>query len=106
MVVYLPGAASERGRLEARERAVLHNAVRKLEALGPDLGYPHSSDVPGADRSRELRPRAGRSAFRALYRQIGGLFVIAAIAPEALHDRKGLDRACHAAETRLGEIEE
>lgn len=104
--MYLPGTATERDRLEARERAALYNAVRKLEALGPDLGYPHSSAVQGADRLRELRPRAGRSAFRALYRQVSGLFVIAAIGPEALHDRKGFGRACRAAEFRLGEIEE
>ncbi len=62
-VVYLPGAAAERDRLEARERAAFYKAVRKLEALGPDLGYPHSSAVQGADPLRELRPRAGPGAF-------------------------------------------
>jgi len=32
------------------------NAIDKLGALGPALPYPHSSDVRGADRLRELRP--------------------------------------------------
>lgn len=39
-VRYLPEAEQERDKLPAAERAALYNAVRKLEALGPDLGYP------------------------------------------------------------------
>jgi hypothetical protein len=105
-VVYLPDAATERDALDARERSALYNAVNKLQVLGQDLGYPHSSAVQGTDRLRELRPRAGRSPTRALYRQVGGRFVIAAIGPEALHDRKGFVRACRAAIDRLGELEE
>lgn len=66
MVVYLPGAVAERDTLDARERSALYNAVRKLQVLGPELGYPHSSAIQGADRLRELRPRAGRSPTRAL----------------------------------------
>ncbi len=45
----------------------------KLGAYGPLLGYPHTSAVRGAEGLRELRPRAGRSAWRALYRQVGEL---------------------------------
>jgi hypothetical protein len=79
VVVYVPDARREHDRLPAVERHALYNAVAKLEAIGPGLGYPHSSAVQGADQLRELRPRAGRSAWRAFYRQLGDRFVIAAI---------------------------
>ena len=82
------------------------NAVEKLRVHGPVLPYPHSSDVRGADRLRELRPRSGRSPWRAFYRRIGDLFVVGAIAPEANVDRRGFARAVSAAEQRLAEIEE
>ena len=35
----------------------MYNAVTKLQAIGPSLGYPHSSAVRDAARLRELRPR-------------------------------------------------
>jgi hypothetical protein len=88
------------------ERNALHNAVAKLEAIGPALGYPHTSAVRGTTNLRELRPRAGRSPWRALYRQIGDRFVIAAIAPEAQVDPRGFARACAAAQARLNKLEE
>jgi hypothetical protein len=47
-VVYLPAAEGERGKLPGNERAAPHNAVRKLEEIGPDLPYPHSSDAATA----------------------------------------------------------
>jgi hypothetical protein len=84
----------------------LYNAVLKLEAIGPNLGHPHSSDIRSADNLRELRPRAGRSPWRGLYRQIGETFVIAAVGPEADQDRRGFKRACEDALARLKEIEE
>ena len=105
-VAYLPEAEQERGKLPGRERAAMHNAVRKLESLGPALGYPHTSDVRGTPGLRELRPRAGRSPWRALYRQVGESFVIAAVGPEAQHDPHGFTRACAAAQARLAELEE
>lgn len=105
-VAYLPEAERERDRLSVRERSAVYNAVAKLQAIGPDLGYPHSSAVRNADRLRELRPRAGRSPIRALYRQVGDYLVIAAISPEAQHDPKGFTKACRAAERRLAEVEE
>lgn len=80
--------------------------MTKLQAIGPGLGYLHSSAVQGADRLRELRPRAGRSPSRALYRQVGDYLVIAAISPEAQHDPKGFKKACQAAVRRLAEVEE
>jgi hypothetical protein len=93
-------------RLPAVEKAALINADRKLQAFGPQLPYPHSSAVKGADRLRELRPRGGRSPWRGLYRQIGDVFVVAAIAPEAQVDGRKFEAACRAAERRLSQIEE
>jgi hypothetical protein len=88
-----------------RDALAIANAMEKLEALGPSLPYPHSSAVMGADRLRELRPRAGRCAWRAFYRQIDEAFVVAAIGPEA-DDRRGFARAVAEAEARLKELEE
>jgi hypothetical protein len=67
---------------------------------------PHSSAVKGADRLRELRPRGGRSPWRALCRQVGDVFVVATVAPEAQVDGRKFDAACRAAERRLSQIEE
>jgi hypothetical protein len=47
------------------------HALDKLAPEGPALPYPHSSAVLGANRLRELRLRAGRSAWRALFRRVG-----------------------------------
>ncbi|MGH3295763.1 MAG: type II toxin-antitoxin system RelE/ParE family toxin [Trebonia sp.] len=105
-VLYHPDAEVERGKLPAPERTALYNAVRKLVEIGTDLSYPHSSAVKGADRLRELRPRAGRSPWRAIYRQCGEAFVIAAVCPEAQQDPRGFRRGCAAAEERLAEVEE
>ena len=103
---YLAAAIAERAALVPREKAALINAEAKLAALGPGLPYPHSSAVQGADRLRELRPRGGRSPWRALYRQIGREFVVAAIGPEAQTDPRGCAAACRRAEARLAEIED
>ena len=77
----------------------------KLKALGPQLGFPNSSAVLGADRLRELRPRAGNCPWRAFYRQVGDVFVVAAIGPEAQVKPRGFDRAIQAAEQRLDGLE-
>jgi hypothetical protein len=83
------------------------DAVSELAALGPSLGYPHSSAIQGADRLRELRPRAGRSAWRVFYRQTGDvLFVVAAISPEAQNNPRAFNRAVALAEERLAKMEE
>lgn len=84
----------------------LINADAKLGAYGPQLGYPHTSAVHDADRLRELRPRAGRSAWRALYRQVGEVFVVAAVGPEARSDPRGFERAVRRALQRLADLEE
>jgi hypothetical protein len=101
-VVYLPEAERELvDDVPQRERAALHNAVVKLQNIGPSLGYPHSSNVEGSDRLRELRPRSGRSPWRALYRQFGETFAIGAVCLEAQQnprrlneDAKTLKRDC------------
>jgi hypothetical protein len=102
---YLDGAEDERNALVSREKAALINAEAKLATFGPALPYPHSSAVRGADRLRELRPRGGRSPWRALYRQVGDEFVVAAVGPEAEVDPRGFAAACRRAEARLAEME-
>jgi hypothetical protein len=105
-VVYLEEAEQERLALTKVERVALIHAVEKLEAFGPQLGYPHTSAVRGFAGLRELRPRAGRSPWRALYRRVGGVFVIAAVGPEAQSDQRGFERAARNARARLAEMEE
>ena len=100
-----PLAEVELQRIPATERVAVLNAAQKLEALGPDLGYPHSSAVRDADQLRELRPRAGRSPWRGFYRRFGDVFVLAAVGPEAEADPRGFKRAVMAAEERLEEVE-
>ena len=83
-VRYPPEAEAERDRLPRNERLAIATAVEKLETFGPNLPSPHQSKVMGAIDLRELRPRAGRSPWRPLYRRVAeDTFVIAAIAPEA-----------------------
>lgn len=100
-----PDAREELARLPRNEKAAVDNVMTKLQALGPALSYPHSSNVQGAENLRELRPRAGRSRWRAFYRRIGGTYVVAAIGPEANVDRQGFRRAISAAEHRAEEVE-
>jgi hypothetical protein len=64
-VRYLPEAEQERDKLPGNEKAALRNAAEKLQHIGPALGYPHTSDVRGFPDLRELRPRQGRSPWRA-----------------------------------------
>ncbi len=99
-------AREELRRLPAAERRAVMTAVAKLEAFGDQLGWPHSSHVKGSRAGiRELRPRSGRSLWRALYRRVADAMVILAVGPEAEHDRRGFDRAVRLAEERLKEIE-
>jgi len=105
-VVFHPEAENELARLAATERVAMLNAVEKLKALGPTLPFPHQSNVQGSTGLRELRPRAGRSRWRGCYGQIGDVFVVAAIGPEAKVDPRGFTRAVRAAATRLAAIEE
>ena len=62
-VVYHTDAEAERNKLPKRERTAVAHVVEKLEALGPDLPFPHQSAVRGGKSSvRELRPRGVRGA--------------------------------------------
>jgi hypothetical protein len=105
-VDYLPAAARELSKLPGTEQKAIDNAVRKLQALGPDLPAPHSSDARGAPGLRELRPRGGHCAWRPLYRRAGDGFVIAAIAPDGKNDPRGFAQACSRALRRLSELDE
>lgn len=105
-VLYLPEAERERGELPEVDAAALINADAKLRALGPRLGYPHSSAVQGVRNLRELRPRSGRCRWRAFYRQVGNVFIVGAVGPEAMVDKHGFARACQVALTRLAQVEE
>jgi|SRR6266852_3032626 len=106
IVRYMPEAEDELGALPEPERAAMINADKKLRALGPQLGAPHTSAVLGIEETlRELRPRAGRSPWRGLYRRVGQEFLIAAIGPDAEVDRRGFDRAVRQALDRLEKVE-
>ncbi|MEY4227032.1 MAG: hypothetical protein RL190_1789 [Actinomycetota bacterium] len=99
------GCRRELDALQARapgERAAIRQAIAVLEAHEGDIGHPWSSAVRGPAGSglRELRPRAGRSPWRLLYRRGGEMVVLLALAPEAGRDRRGFDRAVRAARAR------
>lgn len=100
-----PDAADEYRGLPEREQDAMDNAIAKLRALGDQLRYPHSSAVKGADRLRELRPRAGRSRWRAFYRCIGDVAVIGAFGPEAKVDPRGFQSTVQRAANRLAAYE-
>ncbi len=101
-----PKAAAELAALDQRERIAMLAAIEKLQVLGDRLPAPHSSAVMGVTGTlRELRPRAGRSRWRAFYRRTGDAMVIGAIGPQATVNRAGFNRAVGAASDRLAGIE-
>lgn len=83
----------------------MRNAVEKLEHAGEELAYPHSSRVRGAANLRKLRPRAGRSPWREVYRRIGAEIVIGSFGPEAKVDPARFARSVREAEERLDAAE-
>ena len=102
VVRMLPEAQAEFLALPAQEGAAMDSALRKLAVDGSSLGAPHSSSIVGVGGTlRELRPRQGRSRWRAFCRRVGDELVIAAIGPEASVDRRGFDRAMRVAIGRL-----
>jgi hypothetical protein len=107
-VIWYPDAAVECGAVhDLSERVAIQHAREKLEVLGPKLAAPHCSAIKGEEGVglRELRPRAGRSRWRPIYRRIGArLFVILAVAPEAQVDKRGFERAIRDAKQRLGDL--
>jgi hypothetical protein len=104
-VRYTDAASQELTGLPDAEKAAVLNAVEKLRAFGPSLPFPHQSAVRGAVGIRELRPRQGRSPWRAFYCRSSDVFVIAAIGPEAQVNSRGFARAIAAAQQRCAEIE-
>jgi len=108
-VLWHPAADTERAAIpDAAERIAIQHAREKLEALGPRLAAPHTSAIRGEDGSglRELRPRAGRSRWRPIYRRIQPrTFVILAIAPEAQIDNRGFDQKVRNARRRFEKLE-
>lgn len=104
-VRYTPEAEEELLGVPAKERQAIVSAVEKLKSQGDQLSAPHSSSVKGVRGTlRELRPRGGRSPWRAFYRRIGNEMVIGSIGPEAEADRRGFRRAAAVALERLNLI--
>lgn len=108
-VIFHPEAREELRALPVAERRAIENAVEILIVQGDQLGAPHSSSIRGTTETlRELRPRGGRSRWRAFYCRVESRFVVAAIGPEAAVNPSGLRRAVANALTRLAssDIEE
>jgi hypothetical protein len=102
----LPDAEEELEALPMTEEVALRTVMEKLEALGSRLPFPHQSAVRGAS-VRELRPRSGRSPWRAFYRRTGAEnFLVGSIGPEAIVNPRGFKRAVRLAEQRLTKFKE
>ena len=90
---------------DPQEYRAMQAAVEKLGVFGDQLPHPHSSNVQGGSKLRELRPRGGKSRYRAFYRRIGNVIVVGSVGPEARHDPQGFRRATADAERRLAKID-
>jgi hypothetical protein len=106
VVAIYQDAVTELDLLDTREQVAVSHAIEKLEALGDRLPYPHQSAVRGAPPLRELRPRGGRSRWRALYARHEEGFVILAIVPEALVDDHAFNRGVSLAQRRITSLKE
>jgi hypothetical protein len=82
-VIYDPDAVVELAiAVKSKEELrAIFNAVQKLRELGERLAPPHMKPLQGeaAGGLRELRPRQGRSDWRALYCRRGSVYVILAV---------------------------
>ena len=109
VVRWHPEAADERdASWPPGEKVAIEHAVEKLQAAGPRLKHPHSSAVQGSAGKglRELRPRAGRSRWRPIYRRVTlDTFVMLAVGPEAQIDRSGFDAALDRAAKRFAALD-
>ena len=109
VVLWHPGAAEERDRSWPAEKiAAIEHVVEKLRQIGPRLRHPHSSALQGEAGKglRELRPRAGRSRWRPIYRQVRpDTCVILAVGQEAEIDRAGFRAAVIHAQRLLGDLD-
>jgi phage-related protein len=105
-VVILAEALDELKQLPVTERQAVARAIGKLEVGGDQLGFPHTSAIQGAATTlREVRPRAGRSRWRAFYRRVGDQLVVGAVGPEAGVDWARFRRATALASSRIDEYE-
>lgn len=79
-VVYDPDAAAEFATAikSKEERRAMLNAIDKLRELGDRLAPPHMKPLQGqlVVGLCELRPRQGRSDWRAVYRRFGTTYVV------------------------------
>jgi hypothetical protein len=96
------------------------SVLRCRRASGPPSSMPTASSAPMArglatrTPARCAAPKGcenfglgpGRSAWRALYRQVGEVFLVAAVGPEAQADPRGFDRTARRALDRLAKVEE
>jgi hypothetical protein len=59
----------------------IFNAVLKLREMGERLAPPHMKSLQGTTASglRELRPKQGKSDWRAIYWRAGSVYVILAV---------------------------
>src|SRR5437870_999214 len=96
-----PLAHSELARVPMGERRAIANAIDKLRR--PVHSWPTRTRARCRGQ-RELRPRAGRSPWRAFYQRAGALLVVAAIGPEAQVDPRGFRRAVEDALARMTEF--
>ena len=108
-VIWLPDADAELKAIEdAKEQVALRHVGEKLAVEGPRLGYPHSSAVQAEAGKgfRELRPRRGRSPWRAIYRQVNKTsFVVLAVGPEAEVNESGFNAAVKSAKSRFATLQ-
>ena len=98
-------ARTEFNALPTDEQDAMRTAIARLEEFGDQLGAPHTSAVRGSAGLRELRPRRGRSPWRAIYRRVGEIMIVGAFGPEVQVDRPGFDRAVRLADGRIAEVE-
>ncbi len=80
-VIYDPDAVAEfvTAVKSKEEQKGIINAVLKLRELGERLEPPHMKPLQGAAGLRELRPKQGRSDWRAVYCRCGVIYVIVAV---------------------------
>lgn len=80
-VIYDPDAVAEfvSAVKSKEEQKAIVNAVLKLRELGERLEPPHMKPLQGAAGLRELRPKQGRSDWRAVYCRSGLIYVVVAV---------------------------
>jgi phage-related protein len=104
LVYYDPDAVLDLEALTSRgERKATFTAVDKLRALGPKLVPPHTKSLKGEPGLYELRPRAGKSPVRPIYRRVDDEYVILAVAIAA--DKADFDVAVAHARARSSRYE-